>query len=152
MVAESLAIAGQAGELAFNAEGTIGSSLVSLLKRDSVGTTMTVKAITLADAFRRWGVPAFCKIDIEGAEVEVLANSAELLRHHKTHFALDTNHPKDNGEMTNGEVEAMFRSYGYEAESEANPLLTTWARPCKVGTSDRKAGEILRDRRDDERV
>lgn len=74
-------------------------------------------------------MPAFCKIDIEGAEVEVVASSAELLKKHKVNFALDTNHPKADGAMTSGEVETMFRSYGYEAASEANPLLTTWARP-----------------------
>ena len=129
VTAESVAIAGHAGELAFSSEGTIGSSLTSLLQRESVGTVMRVQALTLADVFTRWGVPAFCKIDIEGAEVEVIASSAELLRKHRPNFALDTNHPKENGQMTDGDVEAMFRSYGYETASEAKPLLTTWARP-----------------------
>jgi hypothetical protein len=46
-----------------------------------------------------------------------------------TNFALDTNHPKKDGKMTNVEVEVLFRDYGYEVTSEANPLLTTWARP-----------------------
>jgi FkbM family methyltransferase len=129
VVAENIAIAGTSGQLGFNSEGTIGSSLVSLMQRETVGSTVMVEALTLADAFARWGVPAFCKIDIEGAEVDVLAQSAEVLQRHRTFFALDTNHPKSNGEMTNGDVEAMFRSYGYDVASEANPLLTTWARP-----------------------
>lgn len=129
VVAERAAIAGTSGQLAFNSEGTIGSSLTSVLHRESVGSVAMVDAITLADAFERWGAPAFCKIDIEGAEVEVIASAGTLLRKHPTHLALDTNHPNVNGEMTDREVEAMLRSYGYEAESEANPLLTTWARP-----------------------
>ena len=129
VIAERAAIAGTAGKLGFNSEGSIGSSLQSLLLRNSVGSTVMVDAITLADAFERWGTPAFCKIDIEGAEIDVLTNSAEVLKKHPTHFALDTNHPKANGEMTSGEVEQIFKSYGYEVMSEANPLLTTWARP-----------------------
>jgi len=129
VVVEQAAIAGTSGQLAFNSEGTIGSSLVSLLHRESAGSIAMVEAITLAEAFERWGPPAFCKIDIEGAEVEVIASSGDLLRKHGTRFALDTNHPKPNGETTGREVETMFRSYGYEAESEAKPFLTTWARP-----------------------
>jgi FkbM family methyltransferase len=129
VVAENAAIAGSAGQLAFNSEGTIGSSLVSLLQRESVGSVVMVDAVTLGDVFERWGLPAFCKVDIEGAEVDVLANSGELLQRHKTNFALDTNHPKANGEMTSKDVESFFRNYGYETASEANPLLTTWARP-----------------------
>lgn len=126
---ENSAVAGSAGKLAFNCEGTIGSSLVSQLHRDSVGSVVMVNAITLADAFERWGVPAFCKIDIEGSEVEVLAASKSLLREHPTNFALDTHHPKPNGEMTNGDVEAVFLDCGYGVSSEANPCWTTWAWP-----------------------
>jgi FkbM family methyltransferase len=129
VIAERAAIADKVGKLGFNSEGTIGSSLQSLLLRESVGSIVMVDAITLASAFERWGTPAFCKIDIEGAEVDVLANSADVLRKHPTHFALDTNHPKANGEMTNGDVEQVFTNCGYEVISEANPLLTTWARP-----------------------
>jgi FkbM family methyltransferase len=128
VTAQNVALAGTAGRLQFNSEGTIGSALVSQLFRDSVGSIIEVDAVTLSDAFEKWGEPAFCKIDIEGAELDVVANSGDLLRKCQTNFALDTNHPKANGEMTNREIEAMFRSYGYEVASEANPLLTTWAR------------------------
>ena len=129
VTAENTAISGTAGELAFNSEGTIGSALVSLLQRDSVGSIVTVKAVTFADAFRQWGVPAFCKIDIEGAEVDVIAKSSVALKKHRINLAIDTNHPKADGEMTNHEVESMLQDYGYEVHSEASPLLTTWARP-----------------------
>jgi FkbM family methyltransferase len=129
VVTENAAMASTAGGLAFNAEGTIGSSLVSLLQRESVGETVTVNALTLGDAFARWGVPAFCKIDIEGAEVDVFRSSGEVLSRCKTHFAVDTNHPKADGSMTHGDVEKSLGSYGYETASAANPLWTTWARP-----------------------
>jgi FkbM family methyltransferase len=128
VTAENTAISGTAGELAFNSEGTIGSALLSLLQRDSVGSIVTVKAVTFADAFGQWGVPAFCKIDIEGAEVDVIAKSSDALKKHRINLAIDTNHPKPDGEMTNREVESMLQDFGYEVHSEARPLLTTWAR------------------------
>jgi FkbM family methyltransferase len=123
------AISGQSGKLAFNAEGTIGSGLSSLLLRDSVGSTVMVDAMTIEEAFERFGTPAFCKIDIEGAELEAIGAAGGAIRRSGTHFALDTHHPQANGEMTSRKIEAMFREYGYEAASEANPLWTTWARP-----------------------
>jgi FkbM family methyltransferase len=130
--AQNLAVAGNAGRLAFNAEGTIGSSLSSLMQRASVGETVMVDAVTLADAFARWGTPAFCKIDIEGAEVDALAAAGEVLRKCPTNLALDTNHPRADGSTTEKPVESLLSSYGYEVASEANPLLTTWARPLRT--------------------
>ncbi len=127
--AKNMAISDTAGRLKFNSEGTIGSSLITKLQRESVGSIVEVDAITLADAFELWGEPAFCKIDIEGSEIDVLANSAETIRNCKAQFAVDTNHPQADGEMTTAFVEAKFREYGYECLSEANPLWTTWARP-----------------------
>ena len=129
VVPQNVAIAGTSGKLPFNAEGTVGSSLGSLLRRESVGSRVMVDAITLEDAFEKWGAPAFCKIDIEGAEIEVLETSAKILHRCRTNFALDTNHPRANGKTTDKEVEAMFRASGFEVASEARPFLTTWARP-----------------------
>lgn len=130
VVAENLAVAGTAGEIGFSCEGTIGSKMADLLTRESAGETVMVKAITLQDAFERWGTPNFCKIDIEGAEIEVIASAAETLRVHGANLALDTSHLKGDGTPTAPDVETMLRSYGYDVTSEANPLLTTWARPA----------------------
>lgn len=129
VVALNIAVAGKTGELPFNCEGTIGSSLASLMLRKSVGSSAMVEAVTMNEAFKRWGAPAFCKIDIEGAEIEVLAAAQEALSRHATHFAIDTNHPQADGSLTDRPVEAILRSYGYEAFSEGKPLMTTWARP-----------------------
>jgi FkbM family methyltransferase len=129
VILQNTAIAGTAGKLAFSSEGTVGSKLMSVLPRESAGAVVMVEAMTLADAFARWGVPDFCKIDIEGAEIDVIAKSAEVLRSHKTNFSLDTCHLKPDGQSTHSDVEALFRSYGYEVASEANPMMETWARP-----------------------
>jgi FkbM family methyltransferase len=128
VVLQNAAVAGEAGKLAFSSEGTVGSMLMSVLGRPPAGPVVTVDAMTLEDAFERWGVPAFCKVDIEGSEIEVVAKSAELLKKHKTNFALDTCHLKSDGQSTHTDVEALFRSYGYEVASEAKPLMATWAR------------------------
>jgi FkbM family methyltransferase len=132
VVAVNIAVAGKTGDLPFNCEGTIGSSLASLMLRECVGSTVMVEAITLNDAFERWGAPAFCKIDIEGAEIDALAAAQDALSRHATYLAIDTNHPQADGSMTDRKVEAILQSYGYDAISEAKPLMTTWARPKTV--------------------
>ncbi len=102
------AVAGTAGKMAFSSEGTVGSMLISVLDRAPASNVVMVDAITLADTFERWGVPAFCKVDIEGSEIEVIAKSADLLRNNKTNFALDTCHLKPDGKSTHSDVETLF--------------------------------------------
>jgi FkbM family methyltransferase len=133
VLAVNVAIAGKTGQLRFNCEGTIGSGLTSAVGRESVGSTLMVDAVTLADAFEKWGVPAFCKIDIEGAEIEVLEAAKEALTGHATQLAIDTNHPQANGKLTDRPVANILRSCGYQVLSEARPLMTTWARPGTIG-------------------
>ena len=74
------AIAGKAGRAAFNCEGATGSGLARHIDRASVGNIVMVDALSLEDAFTRWGNPQFCKIDIEGAEVEVIASAQLFLQ------------------------------------------------------------------------
>lgn len=129
VVLQNAAVAGTAGKLAFSSEGTVGSMLMSVLRRPSAGSVVEVDAMTLTEVFERWGTPNLCKIDIEGAEIDVIEKSAELLRTHPTNFSLDTCHLKADGKPTSTDIERLFRSYGYEALSEAKPLMATWARP-----------------------
>lgn len=129
-----IAVAGSRGTATFHCEGTIGSGLSRHSSRASVGTVETVDTITLADAFEEWGSPAFCKIDIEGAEIEVVSAAAahQMLGQSDTHFALDTNHFVD-GSLTNNAIERVFAACGYEAESsKVEGLMTTWARPAAI--------------------
>ena len=123
-----LAIAGSNGKADFNSEGTIGSGLMRHSSRASVGSVTPVDTITLAGVFDRWGIPDFCKIDIEGAEIEVIEAAQDLLNNHKVQFALDTNHLV-NGALTNIAIERLFARCGYEVKSAASGMMTTWARP-----------------------
>ena len=129
VVPVNAAIASTDGHLSFHSEGSIGSGLARNSSRASVGSVLTVKCMTLRTAFSTWGEPAFCKVDIEGAELDVIASSLNLLRGSKTHFVLDTNHIQ-RGALTSLPIEKLFRSIGFESFSDKSAgSMTTWAGP-----------------------
>ena len=68
-------------------------------------------------------------MDIEGAEVEVLAAGRDAVRAHRIQFALDTNHIV-KGPSTDKPVEKIFKECGYKVETaKAMHLVTTFAAP-----------------------
>ncbi len=126
------ALAGQNGTETFNSESTPGSALPRCNGRASFDGISTVETITLASAFERYGVPDFIKLDIEGAEVEVLESSRETLKDKLIPLALDTNHPIQDGKMTRDVVEPVLREIGYElveSSLEFGGYWMTWAVP-----------------------
>lgn len=124
------AIAQSAGRMNFYAEGALGSALVDVASRTGTREMIEVEAITLADACHlATARPAYVKMDIEGAELDVIESSEDLLRGAAIHFAVDTNH-RVGGGLTNRRLERLFAKAGYEAESSARyGFMTTWARP-----------------------
>jgi len=124
---EAAALCDNDGERIFNSQGCLGSGFVACADRSAPGTSVTVRTMTLDSACQQYGLPSFVKIDAEGAEIEILAGGGTLLSRHQTAFVLDTNHFRD-GVLTAARVEQIFRSNGYEAESSAGPVMTTWAR------------------------
>jgi FkbM family methyltransferase len=126
-----LAIAGVQGTASFNSEGAIGSGLSRNASRSSAGDVVIVKTVTLEEAFRQWGPPDFCKIDIEGSEIEVISAARPFLQSNQVRcdFAFDTNHLLD-GALTDKRIEALFREIGYQSESSESDPKTTWARPA----------------------
>lgn len=124
-----IAIAGRRGQAEFHAEGAIGSGLKRHSSRPAAGSVILVETITLEDAFAKWGAPNFCKLDIEGSEIEVISSSLSLLGKHSCNFALDTNH-RIGGSFTDKRVEQLFRDGGYEAETSSGER-TTCARPLR---------------------
>ena len=126
------AVSASSGFADFFSEGALGSTLSEHSSRVPSGEISRVKTITFEQACETYGVPAFAKIDIEGAEVAVLVAAAEFLTAHSIHFTLDTNHLVD-GKLTNRSVEALFASCGYDVESSDEfGFMTTWARPTHV--------------------
>ena len=133
VVAVPVAISASSGFADFFSEGALGSTLSEHSSRVSSGDISRVTTMTFEQACETYGVPAFAKIDIEGAEVAVLAAAAEFLTVHSIHFTLDTNHLVD-GKLSNRAVEALFASCGYDVESsDESGFMTTWARPIHAG-------------------
>jgi FkbM family methyltransferase len=125
-----IAISGTSGIEQFASEGTIGAALSRHSNHPAIGRSVMVETATLESAFQKWGQPQFCKIDIEGSELEVITVSRDLIRNHPCEFALDTGH-KVGGSFTDKRIEALFRECGYEATSETmGEATTTWARPA----------------------
>lgn len=126
------ALAAQSGSEVFNTESTPGSALPRCNGRASFDGIATVETMALAEAFDKFGRPDFIKLDIEGAEIEVLESSLELLRRWLTPLAIDTNHPMPSGKWTREKVEPILRSIGYEfveSSREWGGYWMTWAKP-----------------------
>lgn len=126
-----IAIAGTRGQAEFNCEETIGSGLTRHSSRASIGKVVMVTTVTLEDAFQEWGPPQFCKIDIEGGEMEVVSAAQTFLRNTPCEFALDTNHLV-GGSFTDLRIEKLFRECGYESASSDSGMRTTWGRPVSA--------------------
>jgi len=118
------ALSDECGTRAFASEGTIGSTLAQFQKAGR-GKIINVDALTLEAACSRVGfVPTFVKMDIEGAEVGVIASSSDFLRSHPISFSIDTGHVV-NGSLTFKRIEGAFASCGYAAETEHGDGYTT---------------------------
>lgn len=127
------AVAPVSGQLAFFAEGTITSGLAAArhdsLMPEAIGSVTTCSAVTLADAMAAHGSPAWIKMDIEGAEIDVLQGSLDLLREARPVLVIDTSHIV-GGVTTSARVEALLQTIGYTTETGSPggfPL--TWAHP-----------------------
>lgn len=111
------AVGGSSGTASFFSEGSIGSAFQNTRAESMVPSTLgeeiQVPTISLANAFNKFGVPGWIKIDIEGAELEVLQSSLDLLRESKPGLAIETDHVR-GGETTAARVEEMLRSIGFD--------------------------------------
>jgi len=131
VVAVDAAISQEAGFAEFYSEGALGSTLAGHSTRPSCGGLSRVRTMTFEQACFDYGVPAFAKIDIEGAEVAMLAAASEYLKSHAIHFVLDTNHFVA-GELSNRPVETLLTACGYRVESSDKfGFMTTWADPVQ---------------------
>lgn len=125
------AVAPVAGKLEFFAEGTITSSLASA-RRDSImtqsmGSVITIDATTLPAAIAAHGMPSWIKMDIEGAEIDMIAGSRDVLRDGLPHMVIDTSHVMGT-HTTAARVEALLRAIGYTVRTEApGGSQLTWA-------------------------
>ena len=124
----NLAVAGSSGILKFNAEASTGGGLAHAMPRIGLGRVIDVEALTLEEACTRYGLPQLIKIDVEGAEIEIIAPAVDFIRAHRLAFVIDTSHFL-NGTLTYPSVENLFLRCGYESfSSDEAGMMTTWAR------------------------
>jgi FkbM family methyltransferase len=124
-----VAVSASSGFADFFSEGTLGSTLAAHTNRIFSDESTRVRTITFEEACLTYGIPAFAKVDIEGAEVGMFAAATDFLKAHPIHFTIDTNHVVA-GRLSNRAVERVLSTCGYDVESsDESGFLTTWARP-----------------------
>ncbi|MBI5001487.1 MAG: FkbM family methyltransferase [Euryarchaeota archaeon] len=89
-----------------------------------------ISVVSLDEELKLQGISQvdFIKMDIEGAEIEAIEGSKNILQNRNTNLAIATYHIR-NGEMTCKKVEHLLKSYGYYVESLNPHHLTTYATP-----------------------
>lgn len=116
-------------ELTFSADGDYGSALHGLSSSPRGIREITVSALSPADLFARIGrIPDFIKMDIEGAEVEVVAALAPLLAAapHPVRLSIASYHLRD-GQPTHALITPVLRAAGLQVETGNPEHVTTWA-------------------------
>jgi FkbM family methyltransferase len=129
------ALAGTTGSAAFIMDGTMCAGMTDYLIYREHEKEKVVPTITLVDACKKTGqIPAYIKMDIEGAEVAVICAAKDFLMENHIHFAIES-HRQADGVHTSQILEQFFPTVGYEvASSHWCGQLFTWARPGKRRT------------------
>jgi FkbM family methyltransferase len=123
------ALAGESGTALFSMDGTLGAGLANSTQCVSKGDVRQVETLSMPDACREYGLPAFVKMDIEGAEVEVIEHAAPFLKNSPIHFAIETEH-RVNGEYTSVPITLALSKIGYKVwSSRVDGQQFTWAQP-----------------------
>jgi FkbM family methyltransferase len=124
------ALSGKTGTASFCMDGTMSAGLSDTLSYSDAKNIKVVETLSLVDACERFGcVPNYAKLDIEGAELSVVASSVDFLREHPLHLSIESNHIVD-GKFTAEPLEQLLRGAGYRAwSSDEYGQLFTWAEP-----------------------
>lgn len=118
------------GVLRFRARGDYGSTLASLSEgRTSAGLEVDVEAVSPTTLLARTGrAPDFIKMDIEGAEVEVLAALGPMLAAsgRAARLAVASYHVRE-GRPTHELITGPLEAAGFTVETGNPEHVTTWA-------------------------
>ena len=127
------ALSATTGTATFCMDGTMGAGLSDTLQYVPSAITKTVETLSLQDACKKFGfVPNYMKIDIEGAELNVIESSLDFLKTYPIHMAIESNHVV-NGVLTSGPLDRMLGEAGYRAwSSDKYGQRFTWAQPFQV--------------------
>ncbi len=124
------ALSDRTGTADFCMDGTMSAGLSDSLSYSAGEKGRMVETLSLRDACQRFGaVPNYIKMDIEGAELSVVASSVDFLKAHPVHLSIESNHWVD-GRFTAGPLETLLGGAGYRAWSSGQyGQLFTWAEP-----------------------
>ena len=104
--------------LAFNAEGNMGSSVTAITTRQLVGMIppALTEVVTLMTAAALAGVTAVhaVKMDIEGAELEVLRTSGDFLKRYRPRMVIEPH--MVYGRMCTNDLRTILTGYGYSTK------------------------------------
>jgi FkbM family methyltransferase len=124
------ALAEKTGKALFSMDGTLGAGLTDFTDSADKREIREVETMSFADACREFGIPAFVKMDIEGAEVAVIAGALSVLKENPIHFAIETEH-RVHGEYTSVPITRMLLEIGYKAWSSSFAgQQFTWGEPA----------------------
>ncbi|MGA9719351.1 MAG: FkbM family methyltransferase [Acidobacteriaceae bacterium] len=123
------ALAGETGTASFSMDGTQGAGLEGFSQCVDRTKMCTVETLSFQQACQEYGVPNFVKVDIEGAETDVVERSLPFIAQNHIHFAIETDH-RIHGEFTTGPICRLFSSIGYEIFSSTEyGIQFAWAQP-----------------------
>ena len=124
------ALSGSSGTAEFCMDGSMSAGLSDYLTYSEKAKFQKVATVSFEDACAEFGeVPAYVKMDIEGAEIATVKSSREFLKAHPVNFAIESYHRVD-GELTWKPLEKLFSNIGYEVwSSDKFGQMFTWAKP-----------------------
>ena len=122
----------RSGKVRFS-EGSDHGSHILIGDADENGADF-VDATTLEDFCRERRISRldFVKMDIEGAELEAIEGSLNLISKSRINFGIASYHVR-NGEKTFKKLETIFSGIGYRASTSNPGHLTTYAGPKNQG-------------------
>lgn len=106
--------------LEFFEEGALGSSLKNMEYRSSLDKSTKIEVLSLTDAYTHLHLKKLdlIKMDIEGAELEVIKGSKEFIKSMPLHFAISCHDIWRHGksEVSYIPLKKMFKELGYKTK------------------------------------
>jgi FkbM family methyltransferase len=125
------ALAAKTGTALFSMDGSLGAGLTDFTDTADKRQVREVETISFKDACSEFGIPAFVKMDIEGAEVAVISDALSVLKGNQIEFAIETEH-RVHREYTSVPITRMLSEIGYKvwSSSQFGGQQFTWAQPA----------------------
>jgi FkbM family methyltransferase len=119
------------GKLRFNAGQDAQSAVVGDDAPHGNGSAIEIDVHSLSSLAQRYGLDRldFVKMDVEGAELEVIAAAGALPANLRPRYAIASYHVVD-GRPTADTLPRLFEGFGYRCEKGYPNHLTTWASPA----------------------